>query len=217
MINLDKKSLTNIFFIIFLIFIVIFLINSPLTYNFIWGSNNLFQDLLVNISWLKCDYLGYNVYLGLNENCPPMIYGNIFLIIPFNNYLEFLYIYILPYLFIFLFVTSVMFILNPKSKIEYLIFILAIINPSTILLLERMNIDILVFLLIFVVAYNRFYLINWFLIFFLTFLKIYPAVLGLNIFLENKNRKLKNIILIILSLLIVSIIYLVFNFYEYAQ
>ena len=86
MINLDKKSLTNIFFIIFLIFIVIFLINSPLTYNFIWGSNNLFQDLLMPISWLKCDYLGYNVYLGLNENCPaPMRYGNIFLIIPFNN------------------------------------------------------------------------------------------------------------------------------------
>ena len=149
MINLDKKSLTNIFFIIFLIFIVIFLINSPLIYNFMWRSNYLFEDLLTNISWLKCDYLGYNVYLGLNENCPaPMRYGHIFLIIPFNNYLEFLYIHILPYLFICLFVTSVMFILNPKSKIEYLIFIFAIINPSTFLLLERMNIDILVFLLI---------------------------------------------------------------------
>ena len=70
-------------------------------------------------------------------------------------------------------------------------FFLCLFNPSTLLVIERLAFDIFVFLFIIFINFNRVYFLNWIIIFFLTFTKIYPALLGINIFLENLNRSSK--------------------------
>ena len=59
------------------------------------------------------------------------------------------------------------------------------------LVIERLAFDIFVFLFIVFITFNRIYFLNWFLIVFLALTKIYPALLGINIFLENLDRSLK--------------------------
>ena len=56
---------------------------------------------------------------------------------------------------------TITFLLNPKNKLEYLFVILAILNPSTLLLIERLNFDIYIFLILAIVALNRIYIFNW--------------------------------------------------------
>ena len=80
---------------------------------------------------------------------------------------------------------------NKESIFDYSILILCLFNPSTMLVIERLAFDIFVFLFIIFITLNRIYFLNWFVIFFLALTKIYPALLGINIFLENLNRSLK--------------------------
>ncbi len=217
---MSYKNYLNIFFSIIVIFLLIFLIHSSLIYKFIWKVEYLFGDLKVPINWLKCNYLGFDLYKESIKNCPnfdgtSFTYGHIFLIIPFNNILEIFYINYLPYLIIITFVFSVILIINPKTKFEYIVVLLCIFNPSTILLIERMNLDIFIFLISIFITFNRFYFLNWFIIYFAALIKIYPAILSINIFIENKNRILKKNIFIILSLIIIFLLYLFFHFNEY--
>ena len=138
---MSYKNYLNIFFIIIVIFLLIFLIHSSLIYKFIWKVEYLFGDLKVPINWLKCNYLGFDLYKESIKNCPnfdgtSFTYGYIFLIIPFNNILEIFYINYLPYLIIITLVFSVILIINPKTKFEYIVVLLCIFNPSTILLID---------------------------------------------------------------------------------
>ena len=90
---------------------------------------------------------------------------------PYNENLKIFYLNYLPYITIILFVFTTIFLLNPKNKLEYFIVTLAILNPSTLLLIERFNNDIFVFLILIIIALNRFYIFNWLLIFLLFFNK----------------------------------------------
>lgn len=218
-----KKSIKEKYFLIFFIFasivLLISIIHSPTIYKFIWGVGYLFADHTAIVSWLKCHHLNFDVYSNDIENCPAFItifnYGHIFLSIPFNDFLEIFYKNYLPYIALILFVFLVSITINPKSIIEYLILTLAIFNPSSIFLVERMSFDLFVFLASIFVTFNRFYLLNWFLIYFLFFVKTYPIILGVNIFLENKNRKLIKIFLIIATMVLISAFYLLLHLNEY--
>ena len=117
---MNYKNYLNIFFSIIVIFLLIFLIHSSLIDKFIWKGEYLFGDLKAPINWLKCNYLGFDLYKESIKNCPnfdgtSFTYGHIFLIIPFNNILEIFYINYLPYLIIITFVFSVILIINPKT------------------------------------------------------------------------------------------------------
>ncbi len=217
---MSNKNYLNIFFSIIVICLLIFLIHSSLIDKIIWKGENLFGDLKIPINWLKCKYLGFDLYKESIKSCPnfdgvTFAYGHIFLIIPFNNILEIFYINYLPYLIIITFVFSIILIINPKTKFEYMVVLLCIFNPSTILLIERMNADIFIFLISIFITFNRFYFLNWFIVYFAAFTKIYPIILGVNILIENKNRILKKYIFIFLSIIIVSLLYLFFYLNEY--
>ena len=144
-----------------------------------------------------------------------MNYGPIFLLLPFNLKLEIFYLNYLPYIIIALLLFSITFLISPKNKIEYIVLFLSIFNPSTLFLIERMNFDIFIFLITIFIIFNRFYFINWISIIFFSLTKIYPAILGINIILENKNRKLLTLIFIILGISLLSIMYIYFNFEKY--
>ena len=80
--------------------------------------------------------LNFKVIQKINdETCPIFDYGKLFLMTPFNQNLKLFYLNYLPYVTILLFVFAVTFLLNPKNKLEYLFVILAILNPTTLLLI----------------------------------------------------------------------------------
>ena len=217
---MNYNRLSKISFTIITFALIIFLINSQILENFIWKSDKKFIDFTILISWLECNYLGFDVYdLENTKKCPNfysiIFYGDIWLKIPFNETLNIFYLNILPYLIIFLVIFTFTYLVNPKSIFDYSILILCLFNPSTMLVIERLAFDIFVFLFIFFITFNRIYFLNWFLIVFLALTKIYPALLGINIFLENLDRSLKKNLVIILTLVLISLFYFYFNFDKY--
>ena len=214
------KKLKIVSIVFFFFFLTIYLLNSNFLSEIIWKNPYLFGDYKIILSWLECNYLGFDVYkIDSIKNCPNyyrvLLYGHIWLSVPFNTLLKIFYLNYLPYLTIALFLLSTVIIINPKSFIEYLLLTVCIFNPSTFLALERLGFDLFVFLFTVFVCFNRIYFLNWLTIFFLTFVKIYPVLLGINIFLENIKRSLKKNFIIILSITIIGIIYLYFNFDKY--
>ena len=214
------KKLKIVLIVFFFFFLTIYLLNSNFLSEIIWKNPYLFGDYKIILSWLECNYLGFDVYkIDSIKNCPNyyrvLLYGHIWLSVPFNSFLKIFYLNYLPYLTIALFLLSTVIIINPKSFTEYLLLSLCIFNPSTFLALERLGFDLFVFLFTIFVCFNRIYILNWLIIFFLTFVKIYPVLLGINIFLENIKRGFKKNLIIILSITIVSFIYLYFNFDNY--
>ena len=217
---MNYNRLSKISFTIITFALIIFLINSQILEKFIWKSDKKFIDFTILISWLECNYLGFDVYdLENTKKCPNfysiIFYGDIWLKIPFNETLNIFYLNILPYLIIFLVVFTITYLVNPKSIFDYFILILCLLNPSTMLVIERLAFDIFVFLFIIFITLNRIYFLNWLVIFFLALTKIYPALLGINIFLENLDRSLKKNFFIILTLVLISSLYFYFHFDKY--
>ena len=125
----NQKLYQSIFAILFF-FVIIYLLHSDIVGKFIWKGETLFEDFKTLISWLECNYLGFDVYnLEDTKNCPSYVsvlfYGHLWLSIPFNEDLKFFYLDYLPYITIFLFFISITLIINPKSLLEYFVLILA--------------------------------------------------------------------------------------------
>lgn len=217
---MSNQRILQITFIFIIFLAIIFLLKTTILENFIWKGTKNFIDFTILISWLECNFLGYDVYnLEDTKNCPNfysiIFYGDLWLKIPFNETLKFFYLNILPYLVIFLLISILTILVNPKSILQYFVLILALSNPSTLLIVERLGFDIFVFLFIIFVNFNKIYFLNWIMIFCLTFVKVYPAILGLNIFLENIERTIKKNLILILCLTVISIIYFYLNFDKY--
>ena len=173
-----KYITLNIFLSFILILIIFFLFKSGIIKNYIVGgpSKDFFIDLRNNfIPWLECYKLGPNfevIQKIKDEACPIFDHGKLFLMIPFNQNLMLFYSNYLPYITILLFVLITTFLLNPKNKLEYLIVLLAILNPSTLVLIDRFNFDIFIFFILIIIALNRFYFFNWFLFLYCFLIKL---------------------------------------------
>ena len=189
-----KYITLNIFLSFILILIIFFLFKSGIIKNYIVGgpSKDFFIDFRAGfISYLECYKLDLNfevIQKIKSEDCPAFEYGKLVLLIPYNENLKLFYLNYLPYITIILFVFTTIFLLNPKNKLEYFIVALAILNPSTLLQIERFNNDIFIFFILIIIALNRIYIFNWLLFFYCFLLKLYPIVSGSFIFIENKNR-----------------------------
>ena len=206
------------FILVLILFLfVTVLINVDFIKHFIWKSSNFFEDWRITIDFLKCNSLGLNIYSNeTNNTCVSykMAYGRILLLIPYSERLSDLYYIYTPYLLIFTSIFLIHKIILPQTMVEWIIFLLCIFNPSTLLLYERGNIDLLIFCLVITCIYNRYYLLNWFIYFFISIVKIYPSFIFLNFFMEDINRSKKKMIIFALSLFFLFIIYLLYS-YEY--
>ena len=68
---MNYNRLSKISFTIITFALIIFLINSQILENFIWKSDKKFIDFTILISWLECNYLGFDVYdLENTKKCP---------------------------------------------------------------------------------------------------------------------------------------------------
>lgn len=213
MINISNSNTLKILVTIITFIAIYFIINSSFVSIFIWKLPNLFADWSIAIDWIRCNSIGYEIYTLNIKNCTNdiMAYGRVWLLIPYyQNFEDIYYIYV-PYLIIFISIFYIIKIINPNNNIKWLIFILCIFNPSTILTFERANIDLLIFLLSIFIVLNKTFILNWSLYIFLSFLKIYPFFLSLNFFLEDRYRSPKKIFYFTAFLILISIIYLIFN------
>ena len=200
----------------FLILIIVFLLNSKLLSNFVWTTSSLFIDFKIPLEWLRCHSLGVNLFTLEALNCGDRTvsqfnYGQAFLHLPYNDLLDNFYRNYLPWILIFSFIFFSVKIIQLNSFTHYLLLYFALLNPSTMLLLERMQIDCIFYLAIIFCAYNRYYIFNWLLGIYFALIKFYPISILFTIFVENKKRSLKSVLYIILLLSIIFFGYLLIN------
>ena len=213
-----RTALINLILIFLIYLSLVSFLNGTFIYNFMWQTDNIFQDLVMPVKWLECYKAGQDIFKSTDCAGGTFAYGPIFLTLPINESLKIFYLSYLPYISIFLFVTFVVLSINKKNFLSYVLIFFCIFNPSTLLLLQRMNIDILIFLLLIFLSFNtKFFFLNWSLIFFLTFSKIFPIVSGIIVFLEEKKRSLKKVFLIIFGVSLISFLYLIFNIESYVN
>ena len=210
----------TIFHTLLIFLIVCLLLNSKILSDFVWTFPKLFVDFTGPINWLECHYLGYNlITLDLincgSGNVGQFNYGYAFLSVPYNEFLGVFYRTYLPWLLIFSFIYFSVLIFNPENKQSFFLLYLALLNPSTLLLIERMQLDCLFYLAVIFTIYNRYYLINWFFGIYFALIKFYPIAILITIFVENKKRSLKLIFSIIAFLSLIFFIYLLINKQNY--
>ncbi len=218
--NNNYKNLINIHILFF--FIIFLFYNSTILSNFIWRLP-LFTDFNIPINWLECHNLGHNLFTvekvdcGTNKNILQFNYGKAFLHVPYNETLDFFYRNILPWILIYLFIFTTFKVINPKDLSGTVLVYLSILNPSTLLLLERMQLDCFFYLAIIFIVYNRIYLINWLIGIYFALIKFYPISILITVFIENKERSIKSICIIILflSILFFGYLYLNYEFYYF--
>ena len=172
------------------------------------GSLHLFADWSVILNANICSEKGYDVYLfnPCDQWERKHVYGDLLLNIPFiKDFNNFYFIY-LPVIFNLLFVYVLISFFQFRRKIENLTIIPFIFSASTILAIERANIDIVIFLLMIFVSYNKKIFFNYLSIILVTLSKFYPILL-LSVFLFEKNFKRIIFNCLFLSLIIFIIFY----------
>tara|TARA_B100000035_G_scaffold303945_1_gene303065 strand:+ start:162 stop:1397 length:1236 start_codon:yes stop_codon:yes gene_type:complete len=214
-------TLKTIFHSFIILIIVIFLLQSDYLKNFIWAASDLFVDFKIPIEWLKCHSLGVDLLTLQPLNCEGKIvsqfnYGYIFLSLPYNEFLDSIYRNYVPWVLIVLIIFLTTLTINPKNKIEFIILYLSFLNPSTMLLLERMQLDALFYLTILLTTYHRVFFVTWLLGVIFSLIKFYPIGILATVFLEDKKRNLKKILLILLSLLLLIFLYMFLNWEGYS-
>lgn len=151
-----------------------------------------FSDLEAHSKFLKCKEMGLSLYdscpeitLGSRYNTHPSIWVEIFKILNLNNIynLKILVFFLLTFYFISLFHVSKS-ILNYKDKI---IFLLATLSTSNLLLIERLATDCIIFLILFTLILNIKYFYKYFLFYISIILKIYPVFILL-FFSDNRKH-----------------------------
>ena len=151
----------------------------------------LFADWSVIFSAIKCKLLNYNIFI--NNPCDvygrPHVYGSILLFIPYIEEYSIFYFLYFPIFINLIFIAIIILHFNFTSLKEYFLCLIFILNPSTLFLMERLNLDIFIFLSMILLCYFRKNTLNLLFISFLTLAKFYPASLLPLFFIKNKNNK----------------------------
>ena len=208
------KSIASLVITVFFSIIIFFLIFKQFVYPtlipmVISGGASLFADWTVILNANNCLEKGYDVYL--NNPCDHWnrkhVYGEILLKIPFiKTFPKFYYLYfpiLASLIFLYVLVYS---IFNLKNKKEWILLSLFILSVPVLLVIERNNIDLLIFIFMFFISkYNHLFL-NHLLIIFSSISKIYPIVLFTIFFFENNFKKIiKNLLFLLGMFLIISL------------
>lgn len=206
------KTLRNLVYSLFIFITIALLINSNFLGNFYWQLTSLFVDHGNLVNWLECNSIGVNLYtteqlVCNNKNISIFNYGHILLVLPWNETIDSFYRTYLPYITIFFFIFLTIKIINPKKRIELVLLFLCLFNPSTLLGFDRLNIDLFIYLFAIIICLNRIYFLNWFFAWFLALVKVFPAMLFVNIFFENPKRSLKTILIIIIFIVLITLVY----------
>ena len=212
---MGSKKKININFFIFILFVIFiyFIIKNQIIYPTIIpmvfnGKINIFADWSVILNANLCFDKGLDVFknISCDQWNRPHVYGKILLFIPFIENFKNFYFFLFPILFNLLFVYVAINLFKFNNYIEYLMILPFMLSPSIILSIERANIDIIIFLLVVFISFNKKILFNYIPLIFVTLSKFYPLSLAIIFLFEKKFSKIF-FHLIIFLILILSILY----------
>ena len=211
--GLKKKININFFIFILFVILIYFIIKNQIIYPTIIpmvfnGKINIFADWSVILNANLCFDKGLDVFknISCDQWNRPHVYGKILLFIPFIENFKNFYFFLFPILFNLLFVYVAINLFKFNNYIEYLMILPFMLSPSIILSIERANIDIIIFLLVVFISFNKKILFNYIPLIFVTLSKFYPLSLAIIFLFEKKFSKIF-FHLIIFLILILSILY----------
>lgn len=172
----------------------------------------LFADWSVIVNANSCFQKGLDVFI--KNPCDPWnrphVYGEILLYLPFVESLKKFYLVYFPIIINFLFIFVVISFFNYKKSIKNYTLFFFVLSAPFLIAIERANIDILIFLIIFFISKYKNLLVSHFLILLGVMSKFYPICFGV-LFLFKRNVKKIFINLVIFSLLISFFIFFQFD------
>ena len=210
-----QKIIINIILSIFFSGLIALLIYKTIIYPTIIpmvsnGLLYLFADWSVIIKANVCFRDGLDVYI---ENpCDPWgrkhVYGQILLNLPFIEKFKKLYLFYIPLLINFLFILlTVNFFNSYKTNKNYYI-IFFIFSAPFLLAIERANIDILIFLILFIICRYKNLIQNYFLILLSFTIKFYPICFGILLLFK---KSIKEILISVTIFFLLVIVFLLFQ------
>ena len=228
---INKKKKIQIFFLIFSLVLTFIFFYSDLihdTYVPFWKDSfdnwpfktysnfKYFGDTQTLFLAAECHKAGFDVFISecLSEYGIPggHDYGRSLLFLPLINE-NFKSVFLLIYgsILISALIFIVFKLIKPKSIYENIICLILIFNPTTLLLFERLNLDLLIFLsLVIIIFLKRKYILKLLIKFLLFSFKYYPLIFIINFFTENELN-LKNKIFYAFLLIFISSILIFFN------
>ena len=208
-----NKKLYSLFLFGFSSLVIYLLIYNQIIYPTILpmvknGVVHIFSDWNVILNANICNERGYNVYL--NNPCDPWgrkhVYGSILLYLPFiRNFPQF-YSLILPIIINLVFIYISINLFKFQNNIKNLSLFFFIFSTSFILAIERANIDIIIFLILVFIAYNKNNILNYFFLILISIMKFYPISL-ISIFIFEKKLKKILINIFLISTIIFGILF----------
>ena len=191
----NKKNIVSFFIAIFFSYLIYLLISKQIIYLAIPamvknGASHIFADWSVILSANLCKS---KLDVFLSNPCDVFnrkhVYGEILLYLPLLKEFSKFYIFILPTAINFVFIYVVVSFFNFKNYIEYLTMIPFIFSVPVLLVIERANIDIIIFLFVVLIALNKKIIFNYINILLITLLKFYPACLAIIFLFERRYKK----------------------------
>jgi hypothetical protein len=171
-----------------------------------------FADLNLLLKYVDCYNNGFNPYIDKNSFCIgelnyPFIWIKLISIFGGNSS----HTHVIGFSFILLFVFIISFMFPKVTIKQFTLLCLIMISPPFLLLLERGNVDIIIFILIVIAVYyirnfdkNYSIYLTYIVILFASILKIFPFFLVPLVLIEKISIK-KKIIILFSSLVIFSI------------
>ena len=210
-----QRIIINIILSIFISGLIALLIYKKIIYPTIIpmvsnGLLYLFADWSVIINANICFRDGLDVYI---ENpCDPWgrkhVYGQILLNLPFIEKFKKLYLFYIPLLINFLFILLTLNFFNSyKTKKNYYV-IFFIFSAAFLLAIERANIDILIFLILFIICRYKNLILNYCLILLSFTIKFYPICFGILLLFK---KSIKEILISTAILFLLAIVFLLFQ------
>jgi len=194
--------------ILLYLFAIFYLLESKIIYDYFVPQDlskyiGLFRDWVITLDDTYCEIKQDNY------NCRPYQYGPILLYLPFPNILKSFYYEIFPITTIIIFILFIFLIFKNFYNKNKLLILTIIFSPTTLLVLERGNLDLHLFLIAITISYSRYYYLNIFLISISFLLKYYPITYLVNIFTFYKK---KSHLSLWLTIIILSLFFGIFLF-----
>jgi len=225
MINKNKR-IQNFFLILSLVLTFIFFYTGLIhdTYVPFWKDSfsvwpykfysefKYFGDTQTIFLAAECHKAGFDVFLreclkdyGIKSG---HAYGRSLLYLPLiNENFKSSFLLIYGSVLISTFIFIVFKLINPKSIYENIICLILIFNPTTLLLFERLNFDLIIFLsLVLIVFLKRKYVLKILIKFLVFSFKYYPLIFIINFFTENELGLKKKIFYSFLLIVIILVL-----------
>lgn len=179
----------------------------PMVYK---GGASIFADWTVILNANLCLEKGYDVFL--DNPCDNWdrkhVYGNLLLNIPLIRTFPKFYYFYLPIIMGFIFLTVISYSLfNYNNKKYWLSFLILIFSIPVLLVVERSNIDLIIFIFLFIISKSNNFLLNFLLIMISSISKLYPILLSAVFIFQNSFKKVITYIFFVIAVFMLITLY----------